>query len=266
MILRLLFLLFFSSFFSQKNPVFVYQLKFKKDSLSSDYISTKQVLLINKDESKFFDYSLYEIDSINRKRSDGRVQKIRSKAGLELLTSFKGFKNFKTSNNDYYVYDSTENLVWNLNGDLKNFKNFVLQKATTEFGGRKWIAWFCKEMPISFGPYKFHGLPGLIFELYDEKRNYLFQLQEVRNSPEIDTRNFLETNHGSPPILISLQDYKNKMLEMYENPVKQDIEDSHKYNYKIDFNINEKIKERRELLKKNNNPLDLSAAIPYPPK
>lgn len=40
--------------------------------------------------------------------------------------------------------------------------NFKAQKATAKYGGRKWTAWFCQEIPIPNGPYKFGGLPGLI--------------------------------------------------------------------------------------------------------
>lgn len=45
--------------------------------------------------------------------------------------------------------------------------------------GRRWIAYFSKEYPQSLGPYKFSGLPGLIFELYDTRDDYHFTLTKV---------------------------------------------------------------------------------------
>ena len=46
----------------------------------------------------------------------------------------------------------------------------VLNFAKLEFGGRIWYAWYCKEYPISEGPYKFKNLPGLVFEIYDSEK------------------------------------------------------------------------------------------------
>lgn len=51
--------------------------------------------------------------------------------------------------------------------------------ATTNKYGRRWIAYFSKEYPQSLGPYKFTGLPGLIFELYDTRNDYHFTLTRV---------------------------------------------------------------------------------------
>jgi GLPGLI family protein len=50
--------------------------------------------------------------------------------------------------------------------------NWEAQKATTEFGGRKWTAWFCEEIPLSDGPYKFKGLPGLIVKISDADNSH----------------------------------------------------------------------------------------------
>lgn len=41
----------------------------------------------------------------------------------------------------------------------------MTQKATCDFAGRKWIAWFTTEIPIQDGPYKFYGLPCAYCEI-----------------------------------------------------------------------------------------------------
>ena len=68
--------------------------------------------------------------------------------------------------------------------------NYTLQKASTNFGGRNWTAWFNSEIPFQEG-YKFTGLSGLIFEIYDSENIFHYSLIKSLNLPEtFDTNNF----------------------------------------------------------------------------
>lgn len=58
---------------------------------------------------------------------------------------------------------------------LKKLENRC-QKATTKKYGRVWIAYFTARNSFRFGPYKFSKLPGLIIEVYDDKKDYWFSL------------------------------------------------------------------------------------------
>lgn len=40
--------------------------------------------------------------------------------------------------------------------------------------------WFAPEIPISDGPWKFHGLPGLVLEAYDVQHHYEFAFLGMR--------------------------------------------------------------------------------------
>ncbi|WP_326982426.1 GLPGLI family protein [Chryseobacterium sp. MYb264] len=63
--------------------------------------------------------------------------------------------------------------------------------ARTEFGGRKWIAWYSTDLPISDGPYKFHGLPGLILRITDSENTYQFEIKGIiKEKNNIEKRNF----------------------------------------------------------------------------
>jgi GLPGLI family protein len=55
-----------------------------------------------------------------------------------------------------------------------------LPKATTNYKGRVWEAWFSKEYPINDGPYKFTGLPGLIVSLKDSEGDHIFNLIQIK--------------------------------------------------------------------------------------
>lgn len=56
---------------------------------------------------------------------------------------------------------------WKIEDKTKKIGGFNCQKATALFKGNHYTAWFTSEIPVSFGPWKFYGLPGLILECYD---------------------------------------------------------------------------------------------------
>lgn len=60
-------------------------------------------------------------------------------------------------------------LKWKLSEKHKTILGLDAQMATTFFRGRKYIAWFTREIPFSYGPWKLYGLPGLILEAHDSK-------------------------------------------------------------------------------------------------
>lgn len=65
--------------------------------------------------------------------------------------------------------------VWKiLPGDTLIYK-YPCQKAQTVFRGRTWIVWFTSSIPISDGPWKLHGLPGLILNAQDSTGDFSFR-------------------------------------------------------------------------------------------
>lgn len=67
-------------------------------------------------------------------------------------------------------------MKWEIMNDHENILGNSAQKATTYFAGRQWTAWFTPEIPISDGPYKFCGLPGLIVKLTDKTNTHSFEI------------------------------------------------------------------------------------------
>ncbi|WP_352422585.1 GLPGLI family protein [Proteiniphilum sp.] len=67
-----------------------------------------------------------------------------------------------------YVYEDDLNAQdWQVADSVKIVLDYPCQMAVCHFRGRQWTAWFASDIPVSDGPWKFGGLPGLIMEAYD---------------------------------------------------------------------------------------------------
>ena len=64
---------------------------------------------------------------------------------------------------------------WTLQEDTASFLGHQCQKAICRWRGRDYIAWFAPDIPVSRGPWKFGGLPGLIMKIYDVDSLYVFE-------------------------------------------------------------------------------------------
>ena len=54
-------------------------------------------------------------------------------------------------------------MEWEIEGDsTRTVLGYECVMARTNYHGREWRAWFTPEIPVQDGPWKFHGLPGLI--------------------------------------------------------------------------------------------------------
>ena len=69
---------------------------------------------------------------------------------------------------------------WTLVDSVKTILGYECQMAQCNYRGRTWYAWFTLDIPISEGPWKLCGLPGMILEAYDLRKDYIFTAQEIR--------------------------------------------------------------------------------------
>ena len=86
--------------------------------------------------------------------------------------------------NNYLIEETAPQIDWKILKDTMSFSGIACQKATTNFKGRNWIAWFATEIPFQSGPWKLNGLPGLIIEAYDEKKEVKFTFAGLENVKE----------------------------------------------------------------------------------
>jgi GLPGLI family protein len=91
----------------------------------------------------------------------------------QYLTDKKLYTEKKIIN--YYVTEEPIPVInWKISSDTMSFAGQRCQKATAHFKGRDYIAWFSPELPFRNGPWKLNGLPGLIVEAYDVKKQVVF--------------------------------------------------------------------------------------------
>lgn len=55
-------------------------------------------------------------------------------------------------------------IEWEISSERDTILSFEVQKATTRFFGRDYEAWFAVDIPLSDGPRRMHGLPGMILK------------------------------------------------------------------------------------------------------
>jgi GLPGLI family protein len=84
---------------------------------------------------------------------------------------------YVASGRDKFRYeDELGILPWKISESTDTILNYSCQKATLNFRGRTYIAWFAPEIPVNDGPWKFMGLPGLILKVEDEQQLFSFAL------------------------------------------------------------------------------------------
>lgn len=268
-IIVLIFTLIMNLLCAQTNR-FIYEMEMK---FTEKPIKMNMVLDIDKDYTKFYDYDFLKNDSISKKTGQNWQTNTQSDQLILRKTNSHENKAFHDNMFDYFVIESKDVMNWKIENETKKNAEYYLQKATTDFGGRKWTAWFCSSIPFQEGPYKFRGLPGLIFELEDEKGDFGYKLVKSNNLPETYiTTNFLQTHYGKQPIAVTLKQYHKVKLDYYENPV-SDMKKALKEGGKIIINgekittqeqLDQKKKVMQELIRKHYNPIELDKAIPYP--
>jgi GLPGLI family protein len=178
-----------------------YEFIFMKDTMEKTKTvkDAAMILLIGNKYSKFYSYSRFIHDSAIYAMSEaaqmnmlkGEVNLTNFRQQYPLGESYKIYKNYT----DNTLIFTDERLIlmgkiqylepinkqnWKIYNETQIIHGYKCQKATCTFRGRNYIAWFTHEIPVSDGPWKFTGLPGLIIKVYDTKEHYNFELYSLR--------------------------------------------------------------------------------------
>lgn len=201
-----LFILFRLCASAQSNPAIipatclrgVYQLDYKLDSAVVTPKSVQMILRISNGASCFQSTGKHIFDSVyvslKGLASQERMQKALNatqravKNELRYTILKEPAKNLVfyhdiIGSEDYQYQEKAPPSNWKIMPVKKTVAGYICQQAYTTFGGRMWEAWFTRDIPVSEGPYKFYGLPGLIVQVRDTHNNYMFTLLNLDNNP-----------------------------------------------------------------------------------
>jgi len=120
-----------------------------------------------------------------------------------------------------FVYEERQPLMqWQIHKESRQINGYHCQKASTQFRGRSYEAWFSSEVPTPFGPYKFYGLPGIIVLLKDNKGYFHFELLGVQRLPINYTMiTHYDTGERINFEPITLKRYNQEMKKYAEDPI-----------------------------------------------
>ena len=80
------------------------------------------------------------------------------------------------------IFKDTLNIDWDLIDEKRTISGIECRKAVTTFRGRDYEVWYAPSIPVSAGPWKFVGLPGLIFNVSDSKKEVHIYLEKIKYS------------------------------------------------------------------------------------
>ena len=267
--LTLIFLISSSLYSSEKEKSkykCAYELEIQNDTIKQKYtIPETYIVQINDDITKGFTYKKFHNDSLMKANSKLRMVEFNAylnqhkeamnngdysalgeknpfNNGSFTSTLYKDYKKNEmrivdnVSTHTFVFTDELQPQNWEIQTDTMTILGYHSQKATCQYRGRDWIAWFTSEIPMSEGPWKFYGLPGLITKVADDKEHYSFTLtgfQEIEELIDIEIskkaektkrKEFIKTMKGG-------QLYKADM-EKVGLPVSSKDEDTRaKYDY-----------------------------------
>lgn len=220
--------LFLSLHFTAQSQRFFYEYQFVKDSTEKSKSDTEiMVLDATKIGSKFYSLKRKIADSIHLNRVQKEIKDFSGiDYGLVQYVVEKTYPDFKIEffdmlEMDKYKVTDKRKLAWKILPDKEKMGEFNTQKASANFAGRTWTAWFAPDIPIQDGPYKFHGLPGLIVKLEDKTQSHSFVLKEIKKLPE-DYHWESDNKKKSFNETVSIDEikYKKQFVDFRNNPAK----------------------------------------------
>ncbi|QHC84749.1 hypothetical protein AS589_08100 [Empedobacter brevis] len=113
---------------------------------------------------------------------------------------------------------------WAITDEKKMINDIECYKATTNYRGMEWIVWFAPSIPYPYGPWKLHGLPGLIIEAQDINKKYNYSVERIEFKKldilNKDFKSFTDEAIFKEMTMKDFVDERDEMREAYLNEVR----------------------------------------------
>jgi GLPGLI family protein len=228
-----------------------YQIKWVADTLKmTEGRPDTYILEIGQNFSKGYWYYDFYLDSIYRNPAGVSISLIRNTIRNNSSESLIGgpfneylYKSYNEGKiiaknrlgMKLFVYeDKLEAQGWKLLQDTMTIYGYFCQKATCDFRGRSYEAWFTPDILMNEGPWKFFGLPGLIMKVQDTQNHYCFEISGIQKisqlieididskTQKIDRKKFLQLeNKGLNDQIVSMEGERLGIVDNSPKPIRQ---------------------------------------------
>lgn len=190
-----------------------YDYTYVVDTLSGKTAKDWLVLQIGKNMSKCYSYYSMQVDSIFASPDRDVIlrQQINAAIGSKTEWPHKRMKAYVYKNYPQRKMTVTDGLLmqdciyedtlyaqnWVIQDSSKLILGHECQKAVCQYRGHCWTAWFAMDIPITDGPWKLCGLPGLILEATTEDNSHAFKLlgmEKVSKEPIVFSKTYVGNN------------------------------------------------------------------------
>lgn len=174
---------------------FMYDYKWSVDTTDTtdSHKNERMILQVGNGISRFSSYRRMQIDSLLRTATADDIQgnPNRYSGGLDFAIVRHLDEGTLTFSDkicqDWFEYtEAIPQFDWQLTGETREILGYQCQQAVCKFRGRNFSAWFCDEIPIDNGPWKFGGLPGLIMEVSDSNNEHVFSIVGIYSNVSRD--------------------------------------------------------------------------------
>lgn len=153
------------------------------------------VLFVGKAAGSYRSYDTQVQNELYRKQfqekitnsPDGRIRLDRKVTGTgavynQFINDKKLVRKEMLGMDPYIITNPLPVISWRISNNTAILGDLRCQKATCHFKGRDYTAWFCPDLPVRVGPWKLNGLPGVIVEAYDSKKEVIFKFDRVEKA------------------------------------------------------------------------------------
>lgn len=189
------------------------------DSVSDQFATDNMLLQIGQGGlSKFSSYKNLTVDSIVASCSWEQLKAVASANPAavrngEFMTIYKNYPEGRLTHTekicqDWLSYEEEmPRIEWELTDSVATVLGYECKSARCNFRGREWTVLYTEEIPIADGPWKLHGLPGLIMKATDGGNQYSFECIGIKSRSDrpitiykvpyntVDRKGYYDTKH-----------------------------------------------------------------------